>query len=381
MSRFPLFLAFIPFLTLFTHQGPLFSAALSNRYLFAEVDDDTGRLFISTREGLDAPGDERKHLLFYDEPPSSYTLIFVDDDLFTFGGDRGFFVKRPVAIGNYIETLWGNELVHATQIVQWVHRSETGIQDGILIRYEVENRTDRTVELGLRMLFDTHLAETAGPHFNLSDGTELEYETALIGPSLPDWWESSEEYEEKENANNLTYASLRGTLSGELTNRPQKVLFANYRSLLEHPSLYPLEGNPRFHNLPYSINDSAVALFFGPEMVNPGEVAEFGTILGLRGRGKYVLKYEKAILREKMVRPVQPSDSKVNSDELENLLREVQRVMIIRGSIDGIDELIEELNRALESDTKSLSEERLGEIRELLSELIERQSLQTAGEI
>jgi hypothetical protein len=373
----------LPLFMLCSHHGPIHAAVLSNRYLLVDVDDDSGRLFVSTREGIDAPGDERRHLLFYDEPPSSYTLIFVDDDLFMFGGDRGVFLKRPVAIGNYIETRWGNDIVHVTLIVQWVQREGTAAQDGILIRYEVENRTDRDVELGLRVLFDTHLAEQTGPHFNLADGTELEYETELTGRTLPRWWESSDNSDVNGEADEglRINPALRGTLYGRLIDPPQKVLFANYRSLLETPLQFAVEEEHRFHNLPYSINDSAVALFFGPEQVRPGGVTAFGTILGLRGEGEYVLGSEKAILSEKMVRPVEPSQPKVDADELENLLREMERVRVIRGSVERIDALIEELNGALESEEKSVSEERLAEIRELLRVLTEEVSLQPAGEI
>jgi hypothetical protein len=68
----------------FTSQMSL-SATLQNKHLFVDVDDETGRIFLSTLEGhTDFRGDEKTNLLFYDRPPASYTLIYVDNDIFFF---------------------------------------------------------------------------------------------------------------------------------------------------------------------------------------------------------------------------------------------------------------------------------------------------------
>ena len=76
-------------------------STLTNQHLAVTVDDDTGRLVVATRDGLEqGEGIEQSSLLFYDQPPSSYTIIYMDDDLFVFGGDDGSFSKRPVIIGN-----------------------------------------------------------------------------------------------------------------------------------------------------------------------------------------------------------------------------------------------------------------------------------------
>ena len=74
----------------------LYPATLNNQNLLVTVDDDTGRLFMATQGGLEhVEGDERRHLLFFDQPPASYTLIYLDDDLLIFGGESGPSVKSP----------------------------------------------------------------------------------------------------------------------------------------------------------------------------------------------------------------------------------------------------------------------------------------------
>lgn len=344
----------------------LYPATLTNQHLLATVDDDTGRLFMATQGGLEhVEGDERRHLLFFDQPPTSYTLIYLDDDLFIFGGERGTFSKRPVIIGNYIEAVWGNDLIRVTQVVQFVQREGTGFEDGIILRYEIENRTASNVEVGIRVLFDTYLGEKTPFHFSLADRTQLEYETEFDGFYIPPAWESREE--------NREGPCLRGVLDGRLVTLPRKVVFANYRSLLEQPVLYRVMKNRRFHNFPYSRNDSAVVLYFGPEILEPGDPAEFSTIVGLCGEGEYVLGGHEVIFEEKTVLPPPKTGplAAANREEIEQLLKDIGDIESMRNWMDRTNALIAELNKALESEDVTISEERLAEIRQALYEMTE----------
>jgi hypothetical protein len=344
----------------------LYPATLTNNHLLVTVDDDTGRLFMATQGGLEhVEGDKRRHLLFFDQPPASYTLIYLDDDLFIFGGEKGTFSKRPVVVGNYIETVWVNDLIRVTQVVQFVQREGTGFEDGIILRYEIENRMASNVEVGIRILLDTYLGEKTPFHFLFADGTQLEYETEFDDLYIPPAWESREE--------NSEGPCLRGVLDGRLVTLPRKVVFANYRSLLEQPVLYRVMKNRRFHNLPYSRNDSAVALYFGPEILEPGDTAEFSTILGLCGEGEYALGGHEVIFQEKTVLPPPKTGplAAANREEIEQLLKDIGDIESMRNSMDRINALIAELNKALESEDVAISEERLAEIRRALHEMTE----------
>jgi hypothetical protein len=344
--------------------GVGFPATLTNSHLLVDVEDDTGRLFISTVDGLgEVQGDEQKSLLFFDVPRTTYTYIYADGDLFPFGGDRGVFIKRPVVVGNYIETEWGNELIQSTQTVEWVERAETGLQDGVLIRYGIENLTERPLEAGLRILLDTYLGEGGNAHFVLDDGTPVEYETELEGADVPSWWESRE-------GEGLC---LRCSLREQLVTPPQRLVFANFRSLLLYPFHYRVRRNRRFHSFPYSRNDSAAAMIFATRVLEPGERVEYGIILGLCGEGRYVLRSDSSVQKERLVLPAEPeaegAERNASPEEVKDILRELESIRFIRGDVDRINALIAELNEALEVKEKKLSEERIQEIRRLLAEL------------
>jgi hypothetical protein len=358
----------------------LFPSTLSNEHLVATVDEGTGRLTLAIRNGPEQGiGVENRHLLFYDQPPSSYTLIYVDDNLFMFGSDEGSFIKRPVIIGNYIETVWGNSFIRVTQVVQFVQRETTGVEDGIMLSYEVQNRTSRNMEVGLRILHDTFLGEKSSSHFVLSDGTLLEHEAAYDSVALPAAWISRAEASSSEvsqgEASEIEDGEgycLRGVLEGRLLTTPSRIVFANYRSLYQQPVQYKIMDNKRFHNLPYSRNDSAVALYYGPELLEPAEEVQFSTILGLCGEGDYVLGGQEVVYEEKTVAPLPVVVPLAEREDVEQLIRDIGEIEMLRVSMEQLNALIDELNSALEGGEVTITEERLAEIRQALKDMAEQ---------
>jgi len=356
MNRFVLVL-----LLFFFSSGMAYPAALSNRRLLVYVDDETGRPFLSTIEGAPGKGDEKMNLLFYDEPPASYAVISVNDDLFIFGGERGSFAERPIELGDTISAEWENELIRAVQTIRFVRRKETDEEDGVLFTFSVMNKTAEPAVIGIRQLFDTLLGEHNRFHFTIEGGRNIEFETAFEGEGVPAFWISPDD------TDNPT-VSLRGVLRGELVTVPSRVVFANYKSLRDNLLDYRIGRRNRFDNLPYSKKDSAVALYYEGGAIAPGEEAVFTTILGLAGDRPYTLEEEEVVVIDKPPsdepEPVPPVEelSREDADELDDTLARTRGEM----------EELEELNRILGivddalKDDKSLEEEELKSLREKL---------------
>ena len=339
-------------------------STLTNEHLIFTVDDSSGRIAMSVPDGT-----EQRGLLFYDQPPSSYTLIYMDDDLFVFGSEDGSFSRRPTVVGRTIETVWGNGLVNITQVVRFVQREETGVEDGVLLSYDVKNRSSRKMEVGIRILYDTYLGEKDPFHFVLADGNKLEYEAEFDTHSLPHFWISKGEKGDE--------PCLRGVLQGRLVTPSRKVVFANYRSLFQNPVQYRILENHRFHNRPHSRNDSAVALYFGPTSLSPGESITYSTILGLCGEGEYVLEGHDVVLEEEKVEPPAPEHPVTavplaRREEVEKVLKDIGDIQLLRESMEQLNALIDELNRALEGGKAQMTEERLAEIQQALKDMAEQ---------
>ncbi len=345
------------------------SATLSNKYLLIDVDDETGRIFISTVEGRDEiKGDERKDLLFFDRTPSSYTVIYVNGDAVIFGRDRGSFTKRPVSIGETIESVWESDPVRAYQNVQLIKRKKTDCVDGVLITYTLENKGKYNISAGLRILFDTYLGESGIYHFELSDGRRIQYETMLEKNNLPESWLSKMDTPES--------ACLRGVLKGELVTIPDSVIFANYRALREGLFNYRVRKGKNFDFLPYSKNDSAVAIYYNPTELAPGKSIEYSTIIGLCGDGEYgeeeVEAYEvrEEVLKEEPVK--EEKEHPVREINLELIKNELAGIDRTRNSLDRINELITELNQILEKESKFLDEEEIIRLKSMLNDLLKK---------
>jgi hypothetical protein len=235
------------------------------------------------------------------------------------------------------------------------------------------------MEVGLRILHDTFLGEKSSSHFVLSDGTLLEHEAAYDSVALPAAWISRAEASSSEvsqgEASEIEDGEgycLRGVLEGRLLTTPSRIVFANYRSLYQQPVQYKIMDNKRFHNLPYSRNDSAVALYYGPELLEPAEEVQFSTILGLCGEGDYVLGGQEVVYEEKTVAPLPVVVPLAEREDVEQLIRDIGEIEMLRVSMEQLNALIDELNSALEGGEVTITEERLAEIRQALKDMAEQ---------
>lgn len=345
------------------------AVTLSSSSITVDVDYDTGRILLSTTGGReDVQGEEKKNLLFYDEPPSSYTVVFADGDAFVFGEETGQFVKRPVREGNRIEAVWENKFVEVSQYIELIRREATTDEDGVLITYTVENKRTVEVDTGLQILFDTYLGEDVENHFELPGNQSVRYETVYEGVELPHYWLS--------HAGKEGPICLRGVLYGDLVTPPDKLIFANYRALSEELFDYSVRRKKGFDLLPYSRDDSAVALLFEPTALEPNKSKEFSAIIGLCGLGEYV-KGEVQVEEKEIVEIAPPEEESVTHPEVKPDidLAQIQRMLlsidISRESLERINAYIKDLNSALEDrEVKALSDEEIVQLRSMLEELL-----------
>jgi hypothetical protein len=365
--------------------SPLSAAVISNDTLFVEVDGDSARFFMST------VADGGHPLLFYDTPPSSFTDVYVNDDVLIYGGDRGRFLEKPVALGNTIESTWRGAGITVTQTVRFLRRRDTGAEDGVLITYALRNESGSIVKTGVRIVFDTLLGEDGSVDFTLPGDVPIEYQTAFSGSDIPPDWLSR-------SVKNPGLC-LRGVLEGDLVSIPERVVFANYRTLQEYPWEVPIHKKARFDDLPYSRNDSAVAIYSPLYELEPQSTVEFSTLLGLCGEGAYeddveivemvnevpeTLEEPLEILRQEpeievpgevvMKEPEQevspetatPEPNKLSKRDLERIKRQLDKIRIVRGTLQDINQVLQEINDFLATDSKSINRSELERIIESL---------------
>jgi len=378
--KLPVLLLLLFFWSLLPMSSPPWSllqaSTLSSSSILVDVDDETGRVFLKT-VGLigEKQEDESKNLLFYDRPPSSYCVVFTDGDAFIFGGGAGRYAKRPSTVNGIIEAVWENDAVEVSQKIELVRRKGAADADAILVTYKVKNKRTVSTETGLQILFDTYLGENDPYHFELSGGRRVMYETVYEGSELPQYWLSAEKDEGS--------AGLRGVLTGSLVTTPDKIIFANYRALSQKLFDYKVRRKKRFDLLPYSKNDSAVALLFRPAVLHAGKTREYRAIVGLPGPGEYARgeasKKEAASAgptafkaEEEIPPPVLGED--MDLEKLRNALLSIEGS---RKSLEMINNYLKQIDRALGDgsaafEEKAFSDEEILGLKKELEELLTR---------
>jgi len=369
MSKIFFIVLIIPIFT----ASPVFPSVLSNSSILVDVDGSSGRVFFSTVNGRDdIEGDENSDLLFYDEPPSSYTIVYVDDELFVFGSVQGEFSLPPTNRNGSVETVWENDLVRVKQVVLFARGKDSGREEGLLVKYRVENKSKTRHSIGLRLLFDTCLGEKGKYHFQLFDGSKIEFETTLEKENLSAGWRSLSE--------KIPGLCLSGITKGNIVTVPDKINFANYKTLQDNPEynwvVPKTKQKRRFDNLPFSKSDSAVALYFKPSPVVPGGVLEYKTVLGLCGSEDYTLEVPETIVKEEIVKEIEKSASdltqtpvkkaKLSAAELVGIKKELEAIGLVRGSLDDINRILKRINEVLASEGKQIQEDELVDILDTL---------------
>jgi len=355
----------------------LCAETIENSHLRVVVDGETGRVFLSTAQEESVREDEKDALLFFDTTPSSYTVIYVDEAAYVFGSTEGTLEVKKSSEGKNITAVWEVGEIRVVQNAGFVRREKSGREDGVRVTYTVLNGTEKTLPIGVRILFDTYLGEKSENHFTVSPGGGIQYETTLEGELLPDYWISK-------STGGATEACLRGVLKEEMATAPDAITFANYAFLRQHLFPFPVRKWNSFDTLPFSKNDSAVALQYSPVEVSAGGRREVSALLGKCGEGKYgrhvqrekTLPADGEITGRAVGEPArspggekkQPSSPAAEID-VDLLREEIKEVGEMQATVDRINTLIDSIDELLLDSGERIDEEDLLLLRRKLEEL------------
>lgn len=264
---------------------------LGNDYVVIVVNRDKnaqGRFAIETTGGAPFQDNDNNKPLIYGRPKpwTSYTTIWLDGEHYIFGGETGRragaggnygnVVKKPHIDDGFIKTVTefdGKLLVE--QSLQIVKSSTTGLYDSVQIKYRVENINQKDQKIGLRMVLDTMLGENDGAPFRIADEA-VTTDKIYYKKELPQFWQAFD------SISNPTVTS-QGNFLGAGVTPPDQVKFADWGSMAD--GVWDFDFNPGEEFIrkgEYEI-DSAVAMYWVPEFLKPGESRSYITNYGLGG--------------------------------------------------------------------------------------------------
>ena len=249
---------------------------------------DTGRFAIETILGDPGKESDDNQPLIYGRPKpwTSYTTVQVDGTNYVFGGPTkkraGKFVETGTVISqtkveDSITTISQISDIEVTQELSIIRNPLSRVYDTAMIDYQVKNTGKEPHKVGLRIMMDTLLGSNDGAPLRLGEGA-YRTEKRFAGKERADYWQAFDQ---------LPHPSIvaQGVLSDPTrgVKMPDKVLFANWGSLADEAWAVDYEEGRSFIRKGESETDSALALYWAPEKLAPGESRTYRTLYGVGG--------------------------------------------------------------------------------------------------
>jgi len=230
------------------------------------VNETSGRFAIYRL--VDVAKGKYEPFLFDQDVRTSFATLSLDGRQAKLGDASDFrLVASRTDTGALLEFRSSSCVVHES--IDFAKSEGAALADGVRVGFELENVSERDSTIGLRFIADTFLAEKSGIHFATDKAPRVAAETAITPDSGVSWISTPGER-----------ATLMIQLSGAATDRPDRVMLANWKRLSD--ATWSIDANPQrnFTLVPYSINDSAVALFWEPITVPRGGTRRVSFVMG-----------------------------------------------------------------------------------------------------
>jgi hypothetical protein len=207
---------------------------------------------------VDLQKDQYEPLFVDKDPRTSFMSLIVDDRSHRLGESTAFRFRTERTEKGARNVFESSTLV-ATQDFSFARLSGSTLADTLRIDFNLINKSDRELNIGLRMVFDTNLGEKKAAHFR-TDKREITSETTIVPKSDGDaWWITDDEK-----------LSFMGSISVKGYAPPDLLHFANWKRLNDAPWKAQASAGRNFNLLPYSIGDSALSYYFDPKPLARG---------------------------------------------------------------------------------------------------------------
>lgn len=210
--------------------------------------------------------------LFYAPDPRTTVLeLRVGKKLYRMG-DSSRFRDKVTRLQNGGEIRWSSKELEVTERFHFEASRGSKTADGFLITIGITNRGSAPLSVGARYLIDTSLGEQSRIEFVTPSDGSMSNETGFRGAGVPAYWISP--------LNQRMSVALEAVLRAPGVTLPNRIIFANWKRLYRSGWSYTVDPSRNFNLLPYSINDSAVAMYYDPAILAPGATRTITLLLG-----------------------------------------------------------------------------------------------------
>jgi hypothetical protein len=299
----------------------VFSLDVRDGLVRIKVEDLNGRV---TLYRLAAVKESQYEALVFDTDARTSSLAISIDGRRTKLGDTQEYRISTRRNASGAEVEFASLVAVITQKISFIRSTDSQVSNGFKIVYEVRNLSSRDFKVRIRQIWDTRLGEKSSQHFATDSLSRVEEELLFTRDTDAAFIASPGE--------TSTFMLLLKNVE-----RPDNIVLANWKRLSDSIWYYNtlMRG---FSLAPYSINDSAMALFWEDAIVKAGFSRSFTSYFLTGGSGldfvKQVAQKGFEIVGEKPVVVKNP-------DVKKQLLLEIEAIRQLLASldmaIDGVD--------------------------------------------
>jgi hypothetical protein len=256
--------------------------AVRNEFVRADISPAGSWAMGTTGGDPSTPLDDDKTMVYGFKPGgtsdvgSSYTTIRVSGpsgalDILPATSD----VAAQIDGGDAVHTVWSWSQPHSVRVTETLRLADnpfSGRHDAVAIDYQVANADSVSVDVGVRALIDVKLHRNDGAPYIVPGVGAVTTEREFLAGDVPPFWQAFESptYDPRE---------LRsvGILDGRGVAVPDRFIIVHWLDILDQLWDYPIDTTK-----PITL-DSAVALYWQPRTLAPGEAYTVTTAYGLAG--------------------------------------------------------------------------------------------------
>jgi hypothetical protein len=243
------------------------------------IDERTGRFAVYYLEN--AIKNRYVPLLYDQETRTTYGTLQVDQKTYKLGESQDFRVSTVREPSGGVRIEYKSSTCVVKQSISIISSPGSSTKDTVTMRFTVENISGKDATIGLRYLLDTWLGEKQPAHFAANSVGLAATELSLSG-DYEDTWIRSPGVSSVPSEDDS--AIFQVSFDGPAT-KPDRVVAANWKRLNDAAWSLDVNASRNFTLLPYSINDSALALFYEPVMVRPGSERVIELVFGAPTEG------------------------------------------------------------------------------------------------
>ena len=320
--------------------------------------ENTGRFSLSYLENPQK--NQYVPLFFADDPRTSGLSILQDDNLYRMG-DSSHFSMSLAKADSGASFVWTSPKLTVTQEFRFIRSQDSTLVNGVLITVIIKNTGTQPTKVGARYIIDTTLGERSAAHFRTMAEGPITHETADV-PSAADPYVLSE-------ASATADMGLEIMLSGAGLTVPDKVVLANWKRLNESPWQFDVNPSRDFNLLPYSINDSAVALYYNPVSLPAGGERTIVAAIGNKNEAGYSAEL-KATAASSVVAPAATSPEPALAQSGGNVVNNAQaKDSTLQSNYKKASDLLVQINRLLAAPAGTVTDQELNTLKEKLNAL------------